>query len=273
VTGQQGDEGRVAELAASRARVVAAADELRRRLQQDLHDGAQQELVHVVIALKLARAAVDPGSPAADLVSEALAHAERAGRLLRDVVQGLLPGSLVHGGLRAGLASLVDDLPLAVDLRVTAPRLPPAAETTAYLVVAEALADVVEHAHAGSARVRADMDGDVLVVEVGDDGVGGADRSLGTGLLGLHDRIAAAQGRLTVVSPPGGGTVVRAELPVPSGSGGADRSRARVVEQAPQVALEKLVLGYEADGARPARGRVVPGGGVGGDQDDTRRER
>ncbi len=204
-----------AKLTASRARVVATADETRRRLQRDVHDGAQQRLVHTIIALRLARDTVADGSPAVELLDEALANAERANDELRDVVHGILPASLTRGGLRAGLESLVADLAVPVELDVTAPRLPAATETTAYFVVAEALTNVVKHAGASSAHVQVDVDGTTLAVEVRDDGVGGADPARGTGLVGLLDRVDAADGTLTVTSPGSVGTTLRATLPLP----------------------------------------------------------
>ena len=203
-----------AKLTASRARVVATADETRRRLQRDVHDGAQQRLVHTIIALKLARDALAAGSSATDLVDEALANAERANNELRDIVHGILPASLTRGGLRAGLESLVADLAFPVDVRVSAPRLPTATETTAYFVVAEALTNVVKHSQARRAHVQVDLDGDTLVVEVRDDGVGGADPTRGTGLIGLLDRVDAAEGNLAITSPAGLGATLRATLPI-----------------------------------------------------------
>jgi len=135
-----------AKLTASRARVVATADETRRRLQRDVHDSAQQRLVHTIILLKLARDAISSGSTATGLVDEALHNAERVNSELRDVVSGILPVALTRGGLRTGLESLVADLALPVDLRVTAPRLSTHTETPAYFIVAEALTNVVKHA-------------------------------------------------------------------------------------------------------------------------------
>ena len=202
-----------AKLTASRARVVATADETRRRLQRDVHDGAQQRLVHAIIALKLARDAVPAGSPAAELVAEALANAERASKELRDVVHGILPASLTRQGLHAGLMALVDDLALPVDARISVPRLPPATETTAYFVVAEALTNVVKHARAERATLHVHLEGATLVLEIRDDGLGGADPAHGSGLAGLFDRVEAAEGRLTITSPVGIGTRVRVELP------------------------------------------------------------
>ena len=209
---------RIEQLIASRARIVATADETRRRLQRDLHDGPQQRLAHAVIVLKVARDTADLGPAAFGLVEEALTNVERASSELRRIVHQLLPSSLTFGGLRTGLGALVADLGLPVDVRISAPRLPPTLETTAYLVVAEALADAARHAHAGRLSLSVELDGAILVVEVSDDGAGGVDPVLGTGLTGMGDRVDAAGGSLTLTSPPGGGTTVRAELPVPPGS-------------------------------------------------------
>jgi signal transduction histidine kinase len=216
-------------LTASRARVVATADETRRRLQRDVHDGAQQRLVHAVIALRLARGAAEDGCAAATHIDEALTNVERAGRELRDVVHGILPRSLTHGGLRMGVESLAADLPVPVDVRVSTPRLSATTETTAYFVIAEALTNAVKHARAHELGVSVDLDGDTLVVEVRDDGVGGADPARGTGLTGLLDRVDAVGGTLTITGPAGRGTVVRAELAV-----GPDGRRTSVPDAAPE---------------------------------------
>jgi len=201
-------------LTASRARVAAAADEIRRRLQRDLHRGAQARLAHTVVALKLARDALAAGRSPADLIDEALAQAERASRELDGVVRAILPTILVHGGLRPGVESLIAGLSLQAEVRVGAPRLPAATETAAYLVVAEALTNVAAHACADRVRVSVDLEGRFLTVEVSDDGVGGADPTRGRGLTGLVDRVEAAGGALTITSRPGAGTVLRAVLPV-----------------------------------------------------------
>ena len=203
-----------AKLTASRARVVATADETRRRLQRDVHDSAQQRLVHTVITLRLARDAIAAGNGAAELVDEALRNAERASIELRDVVRGILPAALIRGGLRTGLESLVEDLAVDVDVRVTAPRLPVHVETTAYFIVAEALTNVVKHAQATHATVGVELRAGSLLIDVRDDGVGGADPARGTGLVGLLDRVEAADGTLTVVRPAGRGTTMHAELPL-----------------------------------------------------------
>lgn len=207
-------------LTASRARVVATADETRRKLQRDVHDGAQQRLVHTIIALKLARQAVSAGDSPADLLNEALVNAERANTELRDIVHGILPGSLTRGGLRAGLESLVGDLSIPVDLRVNAPRLPAPVETTGYFIVAEAITNVVKHSRATRASIDVDADGTTLVLVVHDNGVGGADPSGGTGLTGLFDRVEANAGTLTVTSESQEGTTVRGMLPLAAPASG-----------------------------------------------------
>jgi signal transduction histidine kinase len=207
-----------AKLRASRARVVATADEARQRLQRDVHDGAQQRLVQTVLALKLGLAAADQGEDPIDLVREALEHAERATAELRDLVHGILPAALSRGGLHAGIDSLIAPLALPVDLDVTGlppGRLPSAIEVNAYFVVAEALTNVVKHARATEVRVTVNAEDDRLVIEVGDDGVGGADPRRGSGLTGLADRVDALEGTLSVTSLVGAGTTVRVALPLP----------------------------------------------------------
>jgi signal transduction histidine kinase len=207
-------EGRAA-LAASRARIVAAADESRRRIERDLHDGAQQRLVQAVIMLKLAlRALSNTDSDAGELVAEALLHAEQANAELRELAHGILPAALTRGGLRAGVEALVSRVSLPVSVDVPAHRLPAGVEATAYFVVSEALANVLKHAGAAGAGVTARVEAGNLRVEVSDNGVGGARGDHGTGLGGLEDRVSALAGRLVVESPAGGGTRVCALLPV-----------------------------------------------------------
>lgn len=204
-----------AELAASRARIVAAADEERRRIERDLHDGAQQRLVHAVIVLKLAlRAVLNGEARASELVEEALQHAEQANAELRELAHGILPSVLTRGGLRAGVKALVSRVSLPVSVDVSVGRLPAGLEATAYFVVSEALANVVKHAGAETAAVAVRIEGGAVRVEVHDDGTGGADPSLGSGLIGLRDRVAALGGMLTVWSEPGAGTVLTAQIPV-----------------------------------------------------------
>ena len=204
-----------AALAASRARIVAAADVSRRQIERDLHDGAQQRLVHAVIVLKLAlRALSDGDAGASEMVAEALRHAEQANAELRELAHGILPATLTRGGLRAGVEALVARVPLPVSVDVPVERLPAGIEATAYFVVSEALTNVLKHAGAAGAGVTARFEAGKLRVEVSDDGVGGARGDHGTGLGGLEDRVAALDGRLVVDSPPGGGTRVCALLPV-----------------------------------------------------------
>ncbi len=203
-----------AKLTASRARVVVAADETRRRLQRDVHDSAQQRLVHTIIALKLARTAIAAGGTAAEFIDEALSNAERANRELRDVVRGILPAALTRGGLRAGIESLAEDLALPVEVRVTTSRLPAPIETTAYFIVAEALTNVVKHARASHVAIDIALDRGSLVIDVRDDGAGGADPAQGTGLTGLLDRVEASDGTLTITSVAGMGTTLHATLPL-----------------------------------------------------------
>jgi len=204
-----------AELTASRARLVAAADEERRRVVRDLHDGAQQRLVNTVVMLKLAQRALDRhDAEAPSLVSEALRHVESATHELRELAHGILPAALTTGGLRTGVDALASRMPVPVQIEVPADRLPAAVEATAYFVVAEALTNVAKHAGAASVAVAARVDDGTLHVEVRDDGVGGA-RPDGSGLLGLADRLAAHDGRLRVESPADGGTLVAAAIPVP----------------------------------------------------------
>ena len=208
------------EVVASRARVLARADAGRRALQAELHDGAQQRLVHALIALKVARAALEAGAAGADLLDEALTNVEQANRDLRAVVQRILPRSLVHAGLGSGLRSLVDDLAVPVGpvgLRVDVPRLAPEDETTAYEVAAGLLgAALARPGPEVALDVR--LDGAALVVVVrrscpSDEGTW-SDR-----LTHVRDRVRAAGGRLTVAGDARGGTAVRVELPVRSAGG------------------------------------------------------
>jgi signal transduction histidine kinase len=203
-----------AEVEASRARIVAAADEERRRVVRDLHDGAQQRLVHTIVTLRMAHSALeneqDEEIPA--LVAEALDNAEQATVELRELTHGILPTVLTKGGLRPGVEALAARTPVPVEIDVPVGRLPAPVEATAYFVVAEALTNVAKHARAGRAEVTAGVEGGTLRVQVRDDGVGGAHPS-GSGLLGLADRVAALGGRLGIESPADGGTLVTATVP------------------------------------------------------------
>jgi PAS domain S-box-containing protein len=205
------------QLAASRARLVTEADEARRRVVRDLHDGAQQRLVHTIVTLRLAqRAYRDHSEKAGPLIAEALEHAQRGQAELRELAHGILPGALTQGGLRAGVDAVVARLDLPVDVDVPAERFPAEIEASAYFAVAEALTNVVKHSRAARAEVRASVQDGSLHVEVRDDGIGGADLN-GHGLVGLGDRVSALGGRLNVDSPASGGTLLTATLPLSAG--------------------------------------------------------
>jgi signal transduction histidine kinase len=183
---------------------------------RDLHDGAQQRLVHTVITLKLVTRALEQGDDdAASLVSEALDNAQRANEELRELAHGILPAALTRGGLRAGLETLASRMPVPIEIETPAERLPAQIEATAYFVVAEALTNVAKHANAATAAVAARIEDGTLRVEVRDDGVGGV-RPEGSGLQGLGDRLAALDGRHQIKSPATGGTLVAAMIPIPA---------------------------------------------------------
>jgi PAS domain S-box-containing protein len=204
------------EVAASRARIVAATDAERRRVVRDLHDGAQQRLVHTIITLTAGMRAVETGEEGAPaLLNEALEHARRATDEVRELAHGILPAVLTHRGLEAGVDALASRMQVPVRNAVSVGRLPDSVEATAYFVVAEALTNVAKHARAGRATVTASIEDGTLQVEVRDDGIGGA-WPHGSGLLGLADRVAVLDGRLRVDSPAEGGTVVAADIPIPN---------------------------------------------------------
>jgi signal transduction histidine kinase len=204
------------QLTASRARLVTEADDARRRVVRDLHDGAQQRLVHAIVTLKLALPAMRANDEKAEeLVGEALRHAEQGNVELRELAQGILPPALTRGGLRAGIGAVVERLALPVEVRVPAGRFAEEIEASAYFIVAEALTNVVKHAHATRAEVTASVESAMLRVEVRDDGLGGANRE-GRGLVGLRDRATALGGSLEVENPDRGGTVLTATLPLRS---------------------------------------------------------
>jgi PAS domain S-box-containing protein len=196
------------------ARLVAAADDERRRVVRDLHDGAQQRLIHTIVTLKLARHALDGGADPRPTLTEAVEQAERANDELRELSHGLLPTVLARGGLLAGLEALASRAPVPVDIDADVARLPATIEATAYFVAAEALTNVAKHARAQHAEVSAGIQDNALVLRVRDDGVGGA-RPEGSGLVGLADRVAALGGRFRVESPAGDGTLVAADIPIP----------------------------------------------------------
>jgi len=205
------------QLTNSRARLVTAGDEARRRLARDLHDGAQQRLVHTTIMLKLAQRAfedADGNGKAKALVGDALAQAERSNAELRELAHGILPSLLTRGGLRGGVQSVVERMDLPVKLEIPGDRFPPEVEASAYFVIAEALTNVMKHSRATSAMVVVSVVDGSLSIEVQDNGIGGADPS-GPGLVGINDRVTALGGRLEVGRPAGGGTLLSATLPLP----------------------------------------------------------
>ncbi|BCJ67505.1 sensor histidine kinase [Polymorphospora rubra] len=208
---------RLVEVSRSRARLVDAFELERRRIERDLHDGAQQRLVALSMTLGLARLDLPVDSPAGQQVARAHEQAKEALAELRELIRGVHPQVLSDRGLPAAVEDVAGRSPLPVDVDLPLPgRLPAAAEQAAYFVVTEALANVAKHSGATRARVGGGVTGvagDWLVVEVRDDGVGGADPAAGSGLTGLADRVAAVDGRLLLSSPAGGPTVVRAEIP------------------------------------------------------------
>ncbi len=211
---------RLEELAASRARIVTAGDVERRRLERNLHDGAQQRLVSVSLSLRLALAKLesDPAAVRAALAEAndelALAHEE-----LRELARGLHPAVLTERGLRAAVEVLAGRMPIPVEIAgIPDERLPEPVEAAAYYLIAEALTNVTKYARASAVRIRLAASDGTVVVEVSDDSVGGADQASGTGLRGLADRVEALDGSLEVESPIGAGTSLRAELPVEPGA-------------------------------------------------------
>ncbi|SDG26574.1 Signal transduction histidine kinase [Lentzea fradiae] len=202
-------------LQSSRARGVEAAEAERRRIERDLHDGAQQRLVAVAMGLGRAKSKLetDPESAAA-LIAEAHADAKLAIRELRDLARGIYPSVLGDRGLDAALSALAARVPIEVDLQVDVePRPPTAVESAAYFTVGEALTNITKHSNATKATARVTRVETGVLVEVTDNGQGGAELRPGGGLAGLADRAATIDGVVVVVSPAGGPTVIRAELP------------------------------------------------------------
>jgi signal transduction histidine kinase len=205
----------LAEVRASRARIVAFGDAERRRVERNLHDGAQQRLVNLSLALGIARSQLATGSneQMGAALDEAAAELRVALAELRELARGIHPVILSEAGLGPALAALAERSPIPVTVRAAPPgRLPPQLEETAYYVACEALTNAAKHAHATAVTINARQHDGRLVVGVGDDGVGGADPD-GSGLRGLADRVAALDGRLHVHSPAGAGTRITAELP------------------------------------------------------------
>jgi PAS domain S-box-containing protein len=203
------------DLSASRARLVKAGDEQRRKLERNLHDGAQQRLVSLALTIRLARRQLEsnPEAVAASLEGAAK-ELDLALQELRELARGLHPAALTEQGLGPALAGVAERLPIDVDMSVPPERLPENIEATAYYIVSESLTNVAKHAKATRAKVDMTFGGDVLKFEITDDGRGGADPSAGSGILGLRDRAEAVGGTLFVISPPGKGTVVTAQIPL-----------------------------------------------------------
>ena len=204
-----------AELEASRARIVAAGDDERRKLERNLHDGAQQRLVSLSLSLRLAQRRVrsDPDG-AEELLEGSREELAQALEELRELARGIHPAVLTDRGLEAALQALAARSPLPVEIRGASCDLPAQVEAAAYYVVSEALANVTKYAQASAVEVTVERRNGTAVVEVADDGIGGADPLRGSGLRGLADRVASLSGKLDVESPPGSGTRVRAEIPL-----------------------------------------------------------
>jgi PAS domain S-box-containing protein len=210
-----------AEVAASRARIVAASDETRRRIERDLHDGTQQRLVSLALEL---RAAEDQVPPELDQLraelSATAAGLAQAVEDLREISRGIHPAILSEGGLRPALRTLARRSAVPVDLQVEADgRLPEPTEAAAYFLVSEALANAAKHSGASTVHVRLDATGPTVEIEISDDGAGGADPARGSGLTGLRDRVEALGGTFQIVSEPGAGTTLNASVPVEQGPG------------------------------------------------------
>jgi PAS domain S-box-containing protein len=203
------------DLSASRARLVKAGDEQRRKLERNLHDGAQQRLVSLALTIRLARRQLESNTAAAEASLEGAAkELDLALEELRELARGLHPAALTEQGLGPALAGVANRLPIEVQVNAPAERLPGNIEATAYYIVTESLTNVAKHAQATRATVEMSRSDDVLKFEIRDDGCGGADPSAGSGILGLRDRAEAVGGTLFVISPPGKGTVVTAQLPL-----------------------------------------------------------
>jgi PAS domain S-box-containing protein len=215
------EQARTEELRASRVRIVQAADAARRKIERDLHDGAQQRLVALALDVRLARSRVERDPEiAGDFLERLGKELAEASAELRELARGIHPAVLTERGLGPAIIALADRAPVPVDIvELPAERLPTAAETTAYFTVSEALTNVAKYAQATQASVRLATEDGTLVVEVRDDGIGGAEASTGSGLSGLADRVGACDGDLSVESPPGEGTLIRAVLPLAVTSG------------------------------------------------------
>ena len=205
---------RYEELRASRTRLVAAGDAARARIERDLHDGAQQHLVALALTLRLARSSTEDDTRTATLLDSAIDQLKLGLHELRELARGIHPAVLTERGLEAAVAGLAARAPVPVAVSTQlGRRLPPDVESAAYFVIAEALTNVAKYAHASAAEVSVRRENGHVVIDVSDDGIGGAEAGTGSGLSGIADRVAALDGRVRLDSPPGAGTRLRAELP------------------------------------------------------------
>jgi signal transduction histidine kinase len=205
---------RVEELRASRARIVEASNAARSKVERDLHDGAQQQLVALALELKLLRTRVGENPEALELIDGIEGKLDAALDELRELARGIHPGILTDRGLAAALEALVIRAPLPITREIDLRERPPASvEAVGYYVVTEALTNVLKYADATEATVRAHYESNDVIVELQDNGAGGADERKGSGLQGLRDRVAALDGRFMVISEPGEGTLIRARIP------------------------------------------------------------
>jgi signal transduction histidine kinase len=204
------------ELTASRARIVTAADDARRRIERDLHDGAQQRLVSLGLEMRTAEASVPPELHSfKDQISHLVTGLTGVSEDLQEISRGIHPAILSKGGLGPALKTLARRSAVPVELDVGVDRrLPDSIEVGAYYIVSEALTNAAKHARASVVKVGIETEGANLLLSIRDDGIGGADAAKGSGLIGLTDRVAALGGTLTVISPPGQGTSLQAELPL-----------------------------------------------------------
>jgi signal transduction histidine kinase len=221
------------QLAASRARIVEAADAARRRIERDLHDGAQQRLVSLALSLRLFETRLEPDSAATHELAVMRAELDAALAELRELARGIHPSILTDRGLEAALAALASRSTVPVQLHLdSCGKLPLSVQTTAYFVIAEALTNASKHAHADRVEVRVAVGEGRVTVEVRDDGSGGVDPARGSGLTGLADRVSALGGTLEINSPVGAGTTIRARIPV-AAPGEASSEPGSGVEYAP----------------------------------------
>ena len=264
---------REAELAASRARSVQAADEERRRIGRDLHDGVQQRLVVLGHCLELARRQAARGERPSELLGTACEQAATAGRELRELARGLHPVTLSARGLEGALRSMAVSSPVPLRLRsMPDRRLPPTIEATAYFMVSEALTNAGRHAEATEVTVDVEQDTRLLVLVVADDGRGGAHLDGGTGLTGLRNRVEALGGTLEIASPPGGGTRLEARIPMApwrdpeepmlefgfEGDGGLGEELIGRVVSGRKTATVSLAREWDLEGGTPRIGQRLP---------------